>query len=168
MTVPKVNLVTLLALHRAMIAQGIEYGLGAKAPSLDCHPEDIHTIDCSGDVRYLLDHATNGALVLPDGSQNMRDWCERLAALGLLHEVKNYSDLGKYTTSKRLFICFIKPNENGAGDVGHVWLVMLIDGRVKTIESHGGKGCDSRLYNVPVLNREEYSAYELPTVQGAN
>lgn len=145
------------------------YGLGAKAPE---HPyfhnpyvslSPIREIDCSGFVRLAIFRATGGKLLLPDGSQNMRAWCEEQAR-NLQSGVRSvrYSEAARYVTPKRLFICFIKPNARGCGNVGHVWLLVQRKGKAMTLESHGGRGVDSRPWNTHVLLDEDFSCYELP------
>ena len=156
-----VNLEKLLALHAECERRGIKYGLGAKAPAMAATPAQIARIDCSGYVRWLLWQASGGALKLPDGSQNQRDWCEKN-----LREVGSYRDAAQYMTGKRLFIAFIRPGYNGCGPVGHVWL--LLDGdpgmgvTAETVESYGGHGPGSRPWNARTLMREVYSVFELP------
>lgn len=174
MPVPAVNLLKLETLFAQLERNGVDYGLGAKAPSLDSEPAKIKKIDCSGFVRYALYKATkepndkDGVLTLPDGSQNQRAWCEQKTAEGELNRVANYADAAKYMTGKRLFICFIRPGFNGCGPVGHVWLLAQYnDGDngtlAGTLESHGGVGIHSRAWNTRTLVNEFYSAYELPT-----
>lgn len=144
-----------------MALRGVAYGLGAKAPSMDCDSDKIERIDCSGFARYAIAKATGGELIIPDGSQNQRVWCDDMK----LHRLARYSDV-VYATPRRLFICFIKPFENGCGSVGHVWFVSQLDGdrdtMPDTMESHGGKGVDSRPWNTRVLKSEAFCAYELP------
>lgn len=185
MAVPSVNLQILETLFAQMERNDVRYGLGAKAEggsdprnnhrwnprsngSLSTPVNSIDNIDCSGFVRYALFHATNGALDIGDGSQNQRGWCEHKAAAGELHAVQSYANSAKFINAHRLFICFIKPNTNGCGPVGHVWLVTQYDDGdnhtlAGTLESHGGTGINSRPWNSKTLVREFFSAYELPT-----
>lgn len=148
----------LIAVHRQVLAHGVSYLLSAK-PQLSDGPGDFDESDCSGYVAWLPHYVTGGAFVLTGGSQQMRTQCE---AAGL-HKVASYADLGKYCTGLRIFICFIEPFVHGCGAVGHVWLVLMIDGRVLTIECHGGKGVDSRPWDTHVLFAEEAEAFELPS-----
>jgi hypothetical protein len=160
--------------------QGVAYGLGAKAEGytykgrqwnpnstrkLSTPVSTIEHLDCSGFVRYLLYRATDAKLEIPDGSQNQREWCEQQAAAKLLHKVSKYENTNKYLTKERLFIAFIKPWTNGCGEIGHVWLVGQFnkDSFAETMESFGGHGVGSRLWNARTLLREVYSVYELPT-----
>lgn len=140
---------------------GVTYGYGKKAPTLTCEPDKIHSIDCSGYSRWALARATAQKLIIPDGSQNQREWAERN-----LREVK-YADAARYMTQSRLFIAFIKPFTNGCGAVGHVWFLSHYnDGNnattTGTLESHGGAGINSRNWNYRTLIREVYNCFELP------
>jgi len=145
------------------------YGLGAKASENPFFRNfrallgSIKRIDCSGFVRLVIYRATKGKVLLPDGSQNMRAHFEELARdpQSGVRSV-DYSEAAHYITPKRLFICFIKPNARGCGDVGHVWLLVGRKGKAMTLESHGGRGVDSRPWNTHVLLDEDFSCYELP------
>lgn len=164
--IPAINLEKLESIFAQLERRGVQYGLGAKAPKLTCPPSAIKKIDCSGAVRYLLFQATDGALVLPDGSQNQRAWCEAKAREGDLRKV-NYEDAANYITDTRLFIAFIKPFVNGCGEVGHVWLLTNYDNApgADTLESYGGVGIGSRPWNSRTLRREVFSCYELPVAK---
>lgn len=184
MKIARISIALALTTFRTLLAQGVPYGYGAKAEGgadprnghrwntrstghLSTPIDTIENIDCSGGVRYIVYKATNGQLILPDGSQDQREQCEEWAAAGLIHKV-SYRDAAKYMTGRRLFICFIKPGTNGCGSVGHVWLLVQgSDGHAVTLESHGGGGIDSRPWDTHTLINENYSCYELPTVEGA-
>lgn len=142
------------------VNQGVDYEMGAKAPSLGVPTTSIHRIDCSGEVRYLDYRASDGKLILPDGSAIQHDWCEAQHQAGKLYKLTHYADV-QYAKNdaSRLFICFIAPGAEGRGSAGHVWLVWM----GQTLESHGGAGCDSRPWNTPVLLNHCCAAYELPT-----
>lgn len=156
-----VNLSQLLTVHDHALMKGIPYGLGSKAPSLSCDTSQIRRIDCSGYIRFLLAKATNQQMIIPDGSWNQRDWCERN---GLAR--KNYPDL-HYADQSRLFIAFITPGVNNAGSVGHVWLVNQMDDTwpSETMESYGGHGVGSRRWDTGVLRRECAVCFELPVAK---
>ena len=128
---------------------GCMYGLGAKAPSLDCDTSEIRMIDCSGFVRYAIAKATNQRLILPDGSVSQHHWCDANALHGLRYSsiAPNYGNQGK------LYIAFINPEP-----VGHVWLVH----QGHTLESHGSAGPSSRPWNTPILAHGVSVCYELP------
>lgn len=160
MSLPLVDLDLLETVFARLERKGVSYRLGGKAPSLSCDTSEIDSIDCSGFTRYALAKATNGALVIPDGSQNQREWFENSG----LHQVGSYDDVGRYATPKRLFVCFIKPGENSAGSIGHTWFVSKLDddSTADTMESHGGTGIDTRPWNTRVLKREFFSGFEIP------
>ena len=196
--VPRLDLDRLEMVFAQLQRQGMGYKLGAKADDrklnpraggrLGAGPETLEYLDCSGAIRYLVFQATRGALVLPDGSQNQRAWCEERASHGQLHRVAKYPDVARYMTARRLFLAFIKPWTNGCGAVGHVWLVAggPLDGRADggatlqgnpqgnpqitphaaTMECYGGHGVGSRPWNERVLAREVHSVYELPVGGG--
>jgi hypothetical protein len=163
---------------------GVVYGYGAKAPQTykgkliklsEVTPAIIKqvtgSIDCSGYFRWGIARATKGALVLKDGSQNQREQFEEWAQEGLIRKV-DYRQAAQYITQKRFFANFIRPGYHGCGPVGHVFgSAQYDDGnngtKCGTLESHGGGGCISRPWNYPVLLREVYNSFELPTVQGA-
>lgn len=167
--IPLINLQKLEDVFSQLDIRGVAYGLGAKAPSLDCQPSRIRRIDCSGWVRYGLFQATNGQLTIPDGSWNQREWCEEMTRRGAIRQIANYADTNRYITNKRLFIAFIKPFTNGCGKVGHVWFVSQYDADsdADTMESHGGVGINSRPWNTRTLRNQVFSVYELPTIEGA-
>jgi cell wall-associated NlpC family hydrolase len=124
-----VNVPMLVATVAQMVAEQVQYHLGAKAPRLSCQPSEIDAIDCSGLVRYALYRASG--VTLPDGSVNQHDWCD---AQGFKH---SNVDAGKITDGA-LRIAFLSPAAGGG--VGHVSLIHM--GR--TLESHGGMGPDRR------------------------
>ncbi len=159
--IPLISLALVWARFDSLQRRGVPYGYGAKAPGLSCLPSAISTIDCSGAFRYLMYQGSKGQLITPDGSQMQREWAEKN-----LREVP-YGNAARYMTNRRLFVAFIKPFRNGCGNVGHVWLLAQRGGVAATIESHGGGGIDSRRWNYPVLAREVYSCFELPTVEGS-
>lgn len=145
--------------------RGIPYRLGGKIPldSDTSDPRIARGVDCSGFTRYALAKATNGALVIPDGSWNQHDWCRKQA----LHRLAQYSDVTQADPS-RLFIAFINTEP---GRVGHVWLIHRaqtsgIDWKEippTTLESHGGRGVDSRPWNTRILLRLVSECFELLT-----
>jgi len=120
----------------------VRYKLGAKA-SLSAQSSDITHIDCSGYVRWILARASRQTLLLPDGSQNQREWVVRQAADGEgWKALQRYSDV-QYAAQdpSRLFVAFLWPNPGKAWP-RHVWLVH----KGRTIESAGGgmKGVGSQ------------------------
>lgn len=129
-------------------SRGIGYRLGAKAHVLDAVPPDYDEIDCSGWVRAAVAVATDGRVILPDGSVQQNDWC---ASVGLKRSGP---------AALRLFdgltrIGFLRPSQ--AHPVGHVYLCRL--GR--TLESWGGHGPGSRLVSTPVLSARTTDVYVL-------
>lgn len=183
MSVSPINLSKLRSDFAQLERLGIPYGYGAKAEGsknpntgekynsrsnghLSTDPSTLDHLDCSGFIRYILYRASGGALVLPDGSQNQRGWCEGQANGGEMHSVARYQDANTYMTPNRLFIAFIKPHTNGCGPIGHVWLLSQLDDQAPadTLESYGSHGVGSRPWNASVLRSEVYSVFELPVV----
>lgn len=130
------------------LAHGVGYALGAKADDLLAIPPDYHNIDCSGWVRAAVAVATEGRLILPDGSCVQNDWC---AAHGLKRS--DYASCRLLDGLTRLG--FIRPT--GMHPVGHVYLAR--NGR--TLESFGGHGPGSRSVGTAVLARETTDVYVL-------
>ena len=117
---------------------GVGYGLGSKAPSLSSEPgKDFKRIDCSGFVRWAVYQASpaSARCVMPDGSSVQADWADaqgfKVSTVDacLLHD-------GRVRLARW----------NNKVGVGHIVLVM--NGR--TIESHGGKGPDRRVWSLDV------------------
>jgi len=133
------NAEPIVAFTLALKANGVKYGLGSKAKSLNAKPSEYRdqnggkAIDCSGFVRYLLHFVF--ALDIPDGSVNQRDW---IKANGFKKCAP--SDVGNKDGAVR--IAFLPPIP-GVRKVGHVMLV--VNG--ETCESHGGKGPNMRAWN---------------------
>lgn len=133
---------------------GTTYRLGAKAPTLKSGCTDFGEIDCSGESRWLVARASNGAIILPDGSVTQQEWCaERLSPV-------DYHDAAQCEASK-LFICFISPassQRTGRGPIGHVFLMA---GGL-TYESHYPNGVSRRPWDTPVLRECCDHCYRLP------
>lgn len=144
---------------QACISAGVQYGLGAKDPTPKATlPIDFDRIDCSGFVRQIIRHATNGGVILPDGSWAQSEWCKNYktpepeAATLEPIEYKNLNVEAFGPT--RVVIAFYRP----VGDaVGHVWLVH----KGVTYESHGKAGPAHREWCDPVLMRLVTQAYIL-------
>ncbi len=110
---------------------GIRYELGAKAEDPASFLPDYHTIDCSGWVRAAIAVATSGRLLIPDGSVNQHDWCDKV---GL--KVSNRAAL--LLPDQVLRIAFLVPTPEH--EIGHVFLCR----NLRTLESWGGHGPGSR------------------------
>ena len=159
MSIEPINLKKLYQTFDNMTIHGVKYGLGDKAPRLDCDTSEVKRIDCSGFVRYAIAKATNQKLIIPDGSWIQNDWCRSQG-----FPKKNYADL-HYADHSRLFIAFIRAGRNGAGRIGHVWFInqMDKDWPVETMESYGGHGVGSRRWDNSTLRRLVFECFELPT-----
>ena len=130
------------------LAAGVGYRLGAKAGDLLAIPPDYGEIDCSGWVRAAVAVATEGRVLLPDGSVCQNDWC---AAQGLKRSAPAACRLCDGLTR----IAFIRAG--WAHPVGHVYLTL--GGR--TLESFGGHGPGSRPASAHVLCAETTDVYVL-------
>jgi hypothetical protein len=114
----------------------VTYGLGKKVPSLNAVPgRDFTQVDCSGFIREAIRLATSPPVPFPDGSVVQHDWIRaRGFKLSTIAEGKNDDGVVR--------IAFLRPQDS-AQRIGHV---VLISGGM-TIESHGGVGPDSRVWN---------------------
>ena len=153
-TVIAVSLSILEARHNHMAGR-VTYELGAKSPSLGCDTSRIRTIDCSGYTRDQIYAATGGKVIIPEGSQAQRDWCESQG----LHRLAHYSDVAYAAQdASRLFIAFLSPHP-GEEWPRHVWLIRSGTSR----ESCGSRGVCSRTWDNSNLVSSP-ACYELPTV----
>lgn len=132
-------------------AHGVSYGLGAKAPSLNADSSEFKKIDCSGFFRWALYKASGGKIIAPDGSYIQHEWLEKNG----FHKV-DYRNIKHYGRG-RLFVGIEEPNP-----IGHIFMV---DGTtMKTLESHGGIGPDSRAADSAMFYRIVDACYEITSV----
>jgi hypothetical protein len=114
----------------------VSYGLGKKVPRLDAVPgRDFTQVDCSGFVREAIRLATTPTLALPDGSVVQHDWVSG-------HGFERSTVADAKIDDGIVRIAFLRPQDSAQG-IGHV---ALISG-AKTVESHGGVGPDSRVWD---------------------
>jgi hypothetical protein len=116
---------------------GVVYNLGAKIPlKPNLVPgKDYKSVDCSGEVRFLLWVASGGRVVLPDGS-----WIQHQAVKKAGFK-KSSVDSAKLQDGV-LRIAFLDPNDSHS-HIGHV--VLVLNG--ETLESHGSHGPNRRAWN---------------------
>ena len=144
--------------------RGVVYGLGSKArnldapidetfqfaPGQDCAPKSI---DCSGMKRLLLRRCSgeNGTGVLcPDGSFTQNEW---MASTGFKHDIipAPFSpDYLQNLNPRYVYDCYCKTGSRGER-IGHTWLLVNINGKWWSLESHGGHGPDMRPWDTPIL-----------------
>jgi len=129
-------------------AKGIGYQLGAKANDLLAIPPDYAEIDCSGWVRAAVAVATDGHLILPDGSVHQNDWCEG-------HDLKRSTFAACHLRDGLTRICFVRPSAQHW--IGHVYLVH----QSRTLESWSGHGPGSRSILSHILSAEMTEVYVL-------
>ncbi len=110
---------------------GVRYKFGAKFDSISVEHPMGRRVDCSGYIRWLVLHGSNGELLLPDGSVNQHAFILQQG-----FPMREYSK-ALLNASGAVYINFFRPTKILAG---HVWL--LHNG--KTMESHFGKGINSR------------------------
>lgn len=147
----------LLETIQAKCAGRVRYKLGGKAPSLTADTSEIKSIDCSGWVRYLLARASNQAIKMPDGSQVQLDW---VRAQGW-RKLDMYQDVNfARADPSRLFIAFLSPKPGFAWP-RHVWCLHSDGTRMRTLESHGSGGVNSRPWDTPNL-RSCRACFEVP------
>ncbi len=134
-SVAPVDIVYLLHLMALCVSAHVRYLMGGKAHDLMAVPLDVSEIDCSGFMRWLLYHATRGALLMPDGSCNEG---EDLSQLGF----KPTDPQNCALADGHVRVCIHIADDKD--DTGHIWLVL----NGITYESHGGVGVSSRAWNV--------------------
>ena len=142
-----VNREKCMTLFNQLVANKTQYGLNSKPRPLNVDPVKIKAVDCSGLVHYLI-HTSSDAKSFPDGS--WKQWHYLTNKKFKPVDYKNKASL----QDGWLRIAFIKPK---GGHPGHVWLIH----NGQTIESHGGKGPDRRLWNTSILTKEVSSCFEL-------
>lgn len=128
----------IVALTKSLMDAKITYGLGSKISPISLQATDlaargIHSVDCSGFVRWAIWHATGSLVAMPDGSVQQHGWIDD-RGLPKVAPSAAHADDGS------IFIAFLTPEDGGG--VGHV---MLITGGL-TCESHGHHGPDRRLW----------------------
>lgn len=149
-----IDIAKLKAYLAACMSQHVHYGLGDKAQygHLSEFPPTYTAIDCSGWVRCAIAYATNadpgGPFVIPDGSVNQHDFCDKVG-------LKRTDYVNAGLSDGHLRIAFLTPYDTSEG-IGHVWIVL----NGMTLESHGGSGPDSRKWNTPIL-LHSHNAYVL-------
>lgn len=149
-----------LSILHDMEASGYDYGLGSKCELSSSPPvsvpapgKDDPSVDCSGFHRYVVYHCSggaNGGIILPDGSIVQNDW---YAAHGFKHHIVPGENSPCYLQKidpAYVYAAFCKTGTRGER-IGHVWLIAHINGAWWTLESHGGKGPNSRRWNTPIL-----------------
>ena len=129
----------------------VSYEMNAKASPLDLDPAKIKKLDCSGFVQYVLYNATSKSAFLKSGSWYQNQWCIAQKLEKVAYSTANQSDgwlrLGYFPAPKK-------------GQYGHIWLIL--DGR--TLESHGGKGPNSRAWDTNVLKNSVTACYKVAQV----
>jgi cell wall-associated NlpC family hydrolase len=116
---PKHFLVGLPQIHAVLmdfIDFGGEYAWGGKVQPISRREPHGVNMDCSGATRWIMYHASEGKLNLPDGSTSQRDHCERMG-----FEKVPYSKAIQDNTGA-VFLCFawnLKAKER------HVWIVRM-------------------------------------------
>ena len=115
---------------------GVRYGLGSKAPTLSAEPgKHFSRIDCSGFVRWAIYKATDGTVIMPDGSWFQAAWARKQG----FKESTSESCLLK---DGRVRLAYWK-NKQSAG-ISHIALVL----NGKTLESHGSRGPNRRAWSL--------------------
>jgi len=113
----------------------VTYGLGKKIKPGQVPGRDFTAVDCSGFVREAVRRATDLGNSFPDGSVVQHTWVENR------HFGTDSVDGGKKLDGA-VRIAFLPPSAVPSG-IGHV--VLIHNG--KTLESHGGVGPDSRVWD---------------------
>lgn len=129
-----VDLPYMKQLHMDCQAIPVRYKMGAKPPHIEAVPIGTDKSDCSGYMRWLLYHATHGALLLPDGS-----WNEYAALLKDGFKPSLAANAAAHDGHVRVCI-HVADNRD---ETGHIWTV--VNG--VTYECYGGHGVGSRAWN---------------------
>lgn len=119
-----------------LIAKMVRYVFGGKANPISLNPPTLPDggIDCSGFMRWLVYHATDGKVDIGDGSY---DQGENLRGRGLkLTDPANCA-----LEDGHLRICIHHPDD--LDSTGHIWAVR----NKVTTESYGGHGPGHRAWN---------------------
>jgi hypothetical protein len=127
---------------------GVRYRFGAKFDSIEDEHPIGRSVDCSGYIRWLVYHGSNKALKLPDGSYVQHTFIQQQG-----FPIREYR-AALLNETGAVYICFLRPAGRLAG---HVWL--LRNGR--TMESHYGKGINSRSGTVLSLMGRKVYCYRL-------
>lgn len=127
----------------------VVYGFGAKDRHLNIYPPQYVAIDCSGEVRAILDYATNGLITklgFPDGSAAQYEWFrDQGFRENPYAQVAGLCD-GHVRVAGHL------PGGRGGDSIGHIWLLCNHDvpgvAQVAlTFESYGHHGPGRRPWN---------------------
>ena|SRR5581483_4078591 len=133
---PLISISRLDLYTRVCEARRIRYRRGTKPGACELGhfpPADSH-LDCSGFVQGAIAYATEGRLILPQGSVEQLEWFAR-------HGYKRCNILDAGINDGKLHICFHRPGHLERS--GHVWLVY----RRQTMECWGEHGVGSRFWN---------------------
>ena len=149
-----IDLDLLRLLHKRVVTEGNQYGLGDKVPigadSSEVQDEDV---DCSGYVRWILHRATNEVFDIKDGSYIQHDYVKKIG-------FKKSTVANGTLADDVLRIAFLPPGR--IGKIGHVALIL----NGKTIESHSGTGPDSRIWTPSKRWMSQTDVYVLTAPKG--
>jgi len=155
---------TLLRTIFAKLAQAkVKYCMGSKVSPLTADSNDVDPekgLDCSGLVQFLTARASDQAIILPEGSSGQIEWC-------LAHDLtrRDYASFaGRIDNVLRLNFISAERSQSARGDQSARHAFFTFNGM--TMESHGrdahGNGCDSRVWDTPVLMLADY-CFEFPS-----
>jgi hypothetical protein len=116
----------------------VSYELGAKVWRLGrTQPEQIHALDCSGFIEYVLYWTTDPHVNIPSGSSNQESWC------------RTHLTEGDYATDAPRIdgILRIAFRHRTRRRVGHVWFI-LNGSSLESTERGGGDGPTSMNWSV--------------------
>jgi len=113
----------------------VTYGLGAKVPFHGAIPgKNFRAVDCSGFIRELIWRSTTPHQGFPDGSVVQHDFVRD-------HGFEQTTREAALRQDGVVRIAFLRPQDSPQR-IGHVVLIH----NVRTLESHGGVGPDSRAW----------------------
>ena len=140
-----------------LVTSGYQYGLGSKIELSAAQPphclvapgQHNPSCDCSALQRYLVYRCSG--ITIPDGSFTEDDWYRDN---GFKHTAVPAPNSPVYADMNPAFLysCFCRTGTRGE-KIGHVWFSYIVNNVWMTLESHGGRGPDSRPRDTPVLKR---------------
>ena len=114
--------------------------LGTFPPTYELNGAPCDGCDCSGFVRSLLYYATEGGLLIPDGTWAEDPW---FGPQGF----KRTSYVNCAVNDNLVRVAIHRPGGRGGDPTGHIWLCV----HQHTVESYGGNGPGERPWALPLL-----------------
>lgn len=110
----------------------VTYHWRAKAGDLWRDSESVSVFDCSGAMQYWFFRASEGGIIMPEGSADQHQFCTDRG-----WKKCNYADVIANRDEGRFFVCYLEPKGEHPG---HTWMVS----NGQTYECFGSGGVNSR------------------------